>query len=162
MKVKSIFLWVLICTLGACKSRQKPILNPKVVSDIPVSTPLQVIKMETTPCYGRCPAYLVTIFDNDSLIYEGQRFVAKEGISFKKLPKGTVQGLVEQFRGANFFKFQDQYTANVSDLPTTYISFTDAGKTKRIMDYYRAPETLRKLEDLVADLVKEEVEIKEK
>jgi hypothetical protein len=87
----------------------------------------------------------------------GERYVKKEGQIIKKLPQKTVPQLVQTFRDANFFAFENAYTANISDLPTTYLSFYDAGKTKKIRDYYRAPTQLKKLEQLINDLVATEV-----
>lgn len=149
-------LLLLLCTLGACKSH-KNITESKAESIIE-RVPQQVFALEMTPCYGTCPSYKVTIFENDSLIYEGLQYVRKEGIMSKQLPKGTVSQLVEKFRGANFFAFKNQYTSNISDFPTTYISFSDGGITKKIMDYHKAPDTLKQLEMLISDLVKNEVE----
>ena len=144
--------------LGACKSHK--IVADKGKINTITSIPQAIFALEMTPCYGTCPSYKVVVFENDSLTYEGMRHVAKEGKMSKKLPKGTVNKLVEKFKAANFFKFQNQYTSNISDFPTTYISFTDGGITKKIMDYYKAPESLKQVEKLISDLVKEEVEIK--
>ncbi|MES2519060.1 MAG: DUF6438 domain-containing protein [Bacteroidota bacterium] len=155
MKIKLIVLLLFLSVFVGCKNQQK--LNRQTEINGHKSTPKEVFYLETTRCYGTCPAYKVAIFDNDSLVYEGIKFVKKEGIMTKKLPKGTVKGLIEQFRGASFFKFQNQYTANISDFPTTYISFSDQGKTKKIMDYHNAPESLKKLEKLISNLVIDEV-----
>lgn len=147
-----------VCVLVSCKSHKKVV--KKNTENLVKIVPQQVFALELTPCYGTCPTYKVIVFENDSLAYEGIRFVAKEGNISKKLPQGTVNQLVEKFRGANFFKFQNQYTSNMTDFPTTYISFTDKGITKKIMDYYKAPESLRQLEKLISDLVNDEVELK--
>lgn len=153
----SIFL-LFIGMLGACKSHKKVADNGTINTII--SIPQAIFALETTPCYGTCPSYTIVVYDNDSLTYEGMRHVAKEGKMSKKLLKGTVKQLIGKFRGANFFKFQNQYTSNMSDFPTTYISFTDSGITKKVMDYYKAPESLKQLEKLLSDLVRDEVEIK--
>jgi hypothetical protein len=156
--MKFSVLMFCIVVFGACKSHKK--VAEKSTESIIQLIPQQVFALEMTPCYGTCPSYNVVVFENDSLIFEGLKHVAKEGKIYKKLPQGTVNQLVEKFRGANFFKFQNQYTSNMTDFPTTYISFTDKGVTKKIMDYYKAPESLRQLESLISDLVKEEVEVK--
>jgi len=157
MRVKAFIFLVCLWFIGACKSPQKVVnSNPST------SITKQIFYLETTPCYGTCPAYKVSIFENDSLVYEGFKYVTKEGVLSKKLPQGTVEKLIDKFRTANFFSFQNQYTARVSDFPTTYISFTDQGKTKTIMDYYKAPESLKKLEGYINELVKTEIEVIEK
>lgn len=157
MKIQALGLLVCLSGMNACRSSQN--VN---IHSLQENTAKQVFYLETTPCYGTCPSYKVSIFENDSLTYEGIKYVAKEGFLSKKLSKGTVEKLKEQFRNAHFFSFQNQYTAQVSDFPSTYISFTDQGKTKKIMDYYHAPESLKKLEGYINDLVKTEIERIEK
>ncbi len=71
------------------------------------------------------------------------------------VPEERYNALLEQFKNANFFAFEKAYRAAVSDLPTTYLFFSHEGKSKKIMDYYGAPESLKTLENLVADLVNE-------
>lgn len=156
--MKILVLMVCVYLLSDCKSHKKVVEN--TLKNAVKTTPQQVFDLEMTRCYGTCPAYKVIVFDNDSVVYEGLKYVAKQGKVIKKFPKGTVNQLVEKFREANFFKFHNQYTSNISDFPTTYISFTDKGVTKKIMDYYKAPERLKQLEMLISNLVKDEVEIK--
>ena len=156
--MKYLVVFLCVCMVGACKSHKK--VAEKITENTIASISQPIFTLEMTPCYGTCPSYKVVVFENDSLTYEGMRHVAKEGKMSRQLPKGTVNQLIEKFRQANFFKFQNQYTSNMSDFPTTYISFTDRGVTKKIMDYYKAPESLKQLEMLISDLVKDEVEIK--
>jgi hypothetical protein len=156
MKISVLLICVYL--LSNCKSHKK--LVEKNNENVVQTIQQQVFELELTRCYGTCPAYKVVVFENDSLVYEGLKYVAKEGKITKKLPKGTVSQLVEKFRQADFFKFENQYTSNMSDFPTTYISFTDKGVTKKIMDYYKAPERLKQLEILISNLVQDEVEMK--
>ncbi|MEA5459370.1 DUF6438 domain-containing protein [Arcicella sp. LKC2W] len=157
MNIKLSLILLCLWAITACKSSRRITTN-----NAQNIIPKQIFYVETTPCYGTCPSYKVVVFDNDSLVYEGFKYVAKEGILSKKLSNGTVKALIEKFKNAHFFSFQNQYTAQISDLPTTYISFTDQGKTKKIMDYYHAPESLKKLEGYINDLVKTEIERIEK
>ena len=156
--MKLSVLLVCVYMLSGCKSHKKVV--EKNTENVVQTIPQQIFDLELTPCYGTCPAYKVVVFDNDSLVYEGLKYVTKQGKITKKLPQGTVNQLAEKFRQADFFKFQNQYTSNMSDFPTTYISFTDKGVTKKIMDYYKAPDRLKQLEMLISDLVKNEVGMK--
>lgn len=69
------------------------------------------------------------------------------------LHQEDLQKIVQRFRDSNFFKFKNQYTGNVSDLPTTYIYFKDQSNEKTIQDYYNAPEQLKELEQVVENLI---------
>ncbi len=155
---KNIFIFISIFIIGACKSPKK-ISNsqPNEASAIAIGQPKIIFTLATTACYGTCPVFEISIFDNDSLVYNGQNYVKTTGQTSKKLAKGTVENLQKQFRNANFFEFKNVYETNISDLPTTYISFTDNDKTKKIKDYVGSPETLKQLEVLLRALVEEEV-----
>ncbi len=144
--------------IGACKS-QKKISNSEQNqhSAIAISQPKIIFILATTACYGTCPVFEMSVFENDSLVYNGENYVKVKGQISKKLAKGTVEKLQKQFRNANFFELKNVYEMNVSDLPTTYISFTDNEKTKKIKDYACSPETLKQLEALLRALVEEEV-----
>lgn len=153
--MKQVIFLLCLFLVGACKNYKK--IAKKNEESVVKNIPQQVFFLEKTSCYGTCPSYKVVVFDNDSLVYEGNRHVAKEGLMIKQLPKGAVSQLAEKFRRADFFGFQNQYTSKMTDFPVTYIAFTDNGLTKKIKDYYKAPESLRQLEILISDLVKNEV-----
>lgn len=65
----------------------------------------------------------------------------------------ALLNILEQFRNSEFFNFKNQYTGDVSDLPTTYLYFKDLGNEKTIQDYYQAPPKLKELEKLIEGLV---------
>lgn len=158
---KILFVFLSIFLIVTCKS-QKTVRDKASdeSSEIIISKPKIIFTLRTTACYGTCPVYNVTVFDNDSLIYDGQYHVNVQGQVSKKLKKGTVVALREQFMAADFFEFKDVYEKPITDLPTTYISFTYQEKTKEIKDYVGSPSTLKELETLIKKLVSEEVEIK--
>lgn len=144
--------------IGACKSQKKTSNSEQNQhSAIAISQPKIIFTLATTACYGTCPVFEMSVFENDSLVYNGENHVKVKGQISKKLAKGTVEKLQKQFRNANFFELKNVYEMNVSDLPTTYISFTDNEKTKKIKDYAGSPETLKQLEALLRALVEEEV-----
>ena len=111
--------------------------------------PKLVMSIKHTPCFGKCPDYELQIYSNGLVYYDGGRFSARLGKMHKKITKKEVKDLVEKFNNAKFFEFNDKYTAQVTDMPTTYISFYDHGKSKTITDYYDAPPALRHLEMLL-------------
>lgn len=111
-----------------------------------------VITMQKTPCYGRCPVYEITINGDGSSKFVGRRFVDSIGVFEKQFSQVEVNSLVKAFEEAKFFEMQDEYTSKVSDMSTTYVSFSVNGKTKRIKDYYNAPAELKELEKMIEKL----------
>ena len=112
-----------------------------------------LIEMKRTPCYGFCPVYTLRIGKDGKGLFEGVENVEKTGKFSFSLTSEELQELEDTFRQINFYQLQNMYNADVSDLPTTYITYNKDGKRKKIMDYYGAPEELRSLENRIETLV---------
>src|SRR5262245_49630613 len=91
--------------------------TPSVKVQGPESDP--VITLERTACLGKCPVYTVNILDDGRVIYEGNRFVAVTGKQTSNIAPKTVAAMIELFKGAGYFDWDEAYdTQTVSDLPT--------------------------------------------
>jgi len=145
-----ILLYISILILSYSCNPPKKVTKSQGENDSPVIT------LQKTMCYGKCPVYTITIHGNGQSVYVGKKNVDKIGKYEKRLEKVEATNLIKAFEEANFFDFQDEYTAKITDLPTTYITFSSKGKTKKIRDYYGAPEELKKLEKLVEDIANSE------
>lgn len=135
-----ISLIIILAFSPSCK-------NQKLPADI------LIISLEKTPCYGPCPAYKMEIFSSGLVRFKGESNHKMIGNYESSLHQEDLQKIVQRFRDSNFFKFKNQYTGNVSDLPTTYIYFKDQSNEKTIQDYYNAPEQLKELEQVVENLI---------
>jgi len=93
------------------------------------------IELSRTVCYGRCPAYSVTIQGNGKVHFSGGSFVASPGKRDAKIPVEAVRTLVRQFESARFLAAEDKYVATVTDNPTYTLTLTVGGKTKSVTDY---------------------------
>lgn len=120
----------------------------------PVEAPAQQgsaeITLQRTPCYGFCPDYTVTITSEGEVRYEGRRFVNAIGARTATIPRADVQRLLQRFDEIGFSQLQNEYRANVSDMPTTTITLTRGGVTKRVVDYgglsAGMPQSVRELQ----------------
>jgi hypothetical protein len=108
-----------------------------------------IIKLEESNCYGKCPSFVISISKNRQAIYTGRKNVEKIGTFTRKLDGQEYKDLLNAFEASRFFEFKDQYTSKITDLPTTYITFNFKNHSKTITDYYGAPQSLKKLENLV-------------
>lgn len=111
------------------------------------------IIISKTPCFGACPEYDFKINGKGFATYEGKTYVKLEGKHEMDFPPETVNELFKAFADSNFWAFEDEYTDAIADLPTTYLTFTHDGQTKKIKDYYNAPEKLKDLEKKVEALL---------
>lgn len=109
-----------------------------------------VISYYQTPGYSKtAPEYTIELYSNRQMHLIATKNLDKEGKYIRRLTKEEYKQLVDAFVDADFFDFKDEYTDNITDLPTRYISFTHNGKSKKIKDYYGAPEKLGELELMV-------------
>jgi hypothetical protein len=122
--------------------------GPKTITDEDL-----LIELKRTPCYGYCPVYTIKIAKTGKGLFEGVENVEKTGIYSFSLRQEELAELENAFRQIDFYGLRDIYHAEVSDLPTTYITYIKGGKRKKIMDYYGAPEELRSLENRIEELV---------
>lgn len=107
------------------------------------------IAMQRTPCFGPCPVYKITLHGHGVLIFDGRENVATKATIITSINPEKVQQLLTQARALGFFSMQNEYTANITDLPTTITTITINGKTKKVVDYANAPQNLKTLEHLI-------------
>lgn len=111
------------------------------------------ITLERTGCRGTCPAYTVTILEDGTVIYNGERSVAVTGEQTIEIDPETVTAMVEAFANAGYFDWDEAYTEQtVSDLPSVITSVTRDGQTHRIERYmgdHSAPLALSFLEQWI-------------
>lgn len=114
------------------------------------------IELKKDPCFGFCPVYSIKIDGKGNATYDGQKNVEKVGTWYQTLSPEETNDLFDAFENADFWQFDNEYTAQVTDLPTTWVTFILDEKNKTIKDYYGAPEGLKKLELMVEAIVENE------
>lgn len=93
------------------------------------------IQLARSWCYGGCPAYVVDVTEDGSVIYEGTSSVAVSGRFQDRIPPTAVAALVGLFDRAGFFSLRDEYSASFPDGVAYTISLTVDGRTKTVRDY---------------------------
>lgn len=136
---------LIVFLLGACSI----LPNSRMVED--------TVLVEMTKLAGRSinPEYVMKIMSNGMLYYDGVKNVKEVGEMSRQLTNGELKSITKLFTNANFFSLNDEYTARVSDLPTTLLKYTSNDNTKTIRDYYGAPEKLKNLEGSLESYVQD-------
>lgn len=138
--MKYYFLLFLFFFSGSCKSSQ----------NIPTE---DWLVMKRTACLGTCPVYEVKIDAAGNVVYKGVEYVPYIGEKKFKLTQEDLQQLQQMVRKADLFKYKDKYYDNITDLPTTYITYYEGERKKEIMDYYGAPASVRAFEKKLQEII---------
>jgi hypothetical protein len=121
------------------------------------------VRIERTACFGSCPVYTLTIYATGFVKFEGQQYVKSLGIFTDQIQPSVVATIFAKAEAIGFWSLADSYRASrevvkdgntvlllpPTDLPTCYVTVSLDGRTKRIQDYWNAPEGLHELEQLI-------------
>jgi len=105
-----------------------------------------VIEMSKGPCYGRCPVFTLTVYENGIASYEGERYTDRLGTYVKKLEKGEMQRLLGEFKRANIWQFRDSYRGRIPDMQSVTITYREGGKKKSVTGKEIRPNAIKWLE----------------
>lgn len=149
MKAAPIFLIIVtVSTLLSCKPQEKKTTTAAAVEDTTV-----FLKMQRTPCYGKCPNYTVEISNNGRVNYFGKMFVDFEGQHYGNISTTDVELIKTKIKEVNFFELKDKYDSPATDMPSTIFEATINNQFKKITNRHNGPPELKDLEKLVEEIV---------
>jgi len=137
---------------AGCKSAQVNTAQPEANGKV-------LIGFQRTACFGQCPIYGISIYENGMVLYEGVRYVEKTGTYCGTISKKQLAEMIAAFDNAHVFEMQDRYPASTDrppvDLPSRIITYQKGTQTKRIVDKgIEVPPALIQLETMVDNTVK--------
>ncbi len=141
-----VFLLLVLAALVGCNAAPSAPAEPTAEPTVAAAASEVLITMQRTMCFGFCPAYTVSITGEGEVQYTGERCVKETGEQSATIAPEAVQELVAEFEKIDFFALQDEYTAEVTDLPSTTVTITLDDRHKSVLDYHGAPEALQVLE----------------
>ena len=109
----------------------------------PVAIERETISYETSPCYGTCPVYAVTVQPDGSGSFEGKRFTAVTGVrSFKASPAQyrAFAAKLQPYRpmqGDRLLQPGQPGCENApSDMPSVEVRWSEASGAAQKLSYY--------------------------
>tara|TARA_R110002050_G_scaffold102774_1_gene211628 strand:+ start:75138 stop:75635 length:498 start_codon:yes stop_codon:yes gene_type:complete len=158
MKISITSVWaVLVLVLSAC-SFQRKVVEVKTTPTPPtleLAKDQVAISFEQTACFGTCPVHKMVIYGQGHATYHADRHTKKQGDFIAGL---TPEQMIAIFKKANelsFFELEDEYTGNITDLPTTVIYLNDGTRKKKVTAYYDYPENLKEFIKYLSILTQE-------
>jgi hypothetical protein len=115
-----------------------------------------VITLKRSGCFGICPIYNVTIYGNDTVMYEGTANVNITGNQISNITEDNIRLLISEFKKIDYFSLNETEIAShvVYDAPMFTTSLSINGKTKTIKHYETAiPKQLTELENKIDEIV---------
>jgi hypothetical protein len=111
-----------------------------------------LLTFQRSVCMGPCPAYVVRLFADGRVAYEGQLNVPVLGRKEFKLTPSNLKELLRIAEEARFAQLKDEYAAGVTDVPSTIVALRQAdGQLKTVVVESGAPIP-DQLQDLVSYL----------
>ncbi|MDB2331154.1 DUF6438 domain-containing protein [Alteromonas sp.] len=106
-----------------------------------------VFIMETTACFGTCPAYKVSVFSDGVIIFSGEAHTLREGTFRLPDNQALFQNILRLLDENGFQKFRDDYgwsgegeespcREEWTDHPSTVLSLQFASKIKTVHHYH--------------------------
>lgn len=162
--MKYILILTVTTLLISCKNTKeatsetaKPIKQEKLK---PTKLPEAAMKeslflsMERTPCFGKCPAYKIFIFNTGNVIFEGYSNTKHIGKFGNQLTKKQLKEIQKMMDDIDITGMKDSYDSEATDLPSTMLFLvSNMQHKKKILDRVGAPSELKQFEKLIDYLV---------
>jgi hypothetical protein len=130
-----------------------------------LATAVPVITLERGACFGSCPVYKLTIYDDGTVEYEGKEFVRVRGKATGQITTEALQKLIGEFEKIDYLKLDDNYQPGNKNCPEEWTDHPNAitslnwqGTQKTIGHYHGCKgsavlDQLTALEDKIDEVV---------
>ncbi len=109
-----------------------------------------ILRMERTPCFGACPVFTATLYENGLLLYNGKRFTHSIGCHYAIVSKSEIKKVRTWMEDDGIFLMKDKYPEEdvaPTDLSSCILYYSNGKKEKNITDRsWGTPEALTELE----------------
>jgi hypothetical protein len=141
---KLIYSILIIISLAlSCKSKEK--ISQTNSSGLDT---VLLASIERTPCFGACPTYKISIYNNGYVVYEGKQHVKNIGLFSSRLDSSKVNEIKDFIEKNKILDMNDEYkNPRIADYPGTFTEASLNGKYKHILEMDpQAPKQLKDFE----------------
>lgn len=142
MKLFSITILLFLFFMGCSANKGTASSESSSAHTLVLSDTSIVISFEQTACFGTCPVHKMVIRKNGVSSYHGDRNVNKVGDFSTQVSEQQIQDIYLKAEELGFHTLKANYTAAMTDLPTTFITITSATKTHTVSAYGAYPDQL--------------------
>lgn len=110
--------------------------------------------LERGYCFGRCPVFKMTIYNNGEVHLHAIAFMSKEGNYTTKIDRAKMQEFIDKAEAIQFFEMKDVYdNPHITDIPSATSSIVINGKRKTVFRRADFPPVIKAFEKLFDDLI---------
>lgn len=115
-----------------------------------------VARIQRTACFGRCPIYTLTVYEDGRAEYFGKNFAPREGMWIADVTPELMEQLLIFANEIEYFELENIYDKEaVTDVPSTISSLRTEQGLKTVVNRFDAPEELRRFEQYFDELFKD-------
>ena len=112
-----------------------------------------IARIQRTACFGRCPIYTLTVFNDGSAKLKAEKWLDQEGDFTAKVDQKKIDKLMQKANEIGFFELNNEYDSDsVTDLPSTITTLRRGDELKQIVNRYQGPEKLSNFEKYFDEL----------
>ncbi len=115
-----------------------------------------LVQIKTEPCFGECPVYTLTVYQDSTIEYSGRMFVIKKG-EYKGVAEAHhMEELKSTLKNSGFFKLDEVYDDEaLTDLPTTTIMVRLGDRNHKVRGRYGEPQEFITLSNFLFEFIDE-------
>ncbi|MBK9108289.1 MAG: hypothetical protein IPM92_07895 [Saprospiraceae bacterium] len=109
-----------------------------------------ILYYQRSACFGFCPTFQYTVYENGIVKYEGLQHVDKLGCQYALATDAWWDEVKKQIAASRFFDLAPVYPVEpelyIPDLPNTIVIVKEFGLYKKVTDNHHAPKPLKDFE----------------
>ncbi|MBL4710676.1 MAG: hypothetical protein JKY48_19800 [Flavobacteriales bacterium] len=106
-----------------------------------------VARIQRTPCFGKCPVYTLTVFNDGRVEYFGKRNTPRDGRFETKVDEAVLNDIKAKAGEFGFFELNNIYDKQaITDIPSTITSVRNGDEMKTVINRFEGPNNLRSFE----------------
>lgn len=127
----------------------------QMTESLPVMKP--IAGYQKTSCFGECPAYTVSIYQDGTIDWNGLYFTNPMGRKSGKVSPEAIKKLQDKARDMGFLKLQNAYPMEpIADANATIIFMILDGQPKQVTDVFGAPKELKEIQKVFEDIIRKQ------
>lgn len=142
-----------LVTIGLCS-----IAAVVTAVQVSLAASARIVSLSRAACFGMCPVYTVTLYDDGTVEYEGKEHVKTVGRKTATIDRAAIAKVKEAIAASGIQRLDAHCCdcLDMTDHPTAVIGFESDGQWKTITDYHgcmKAPRAVRELEETLDTLL---------